>query len=95
MKKKFLYFFKYCFIFLILFFNYAYSADDTITGTQTTREDLQADSTLTIQSGGSLVRCSVDRWSCPLSSPGREKAMSSLGKNQDQVMSPLGTAPAC
>ncbi len=60
MKKKFLYFFQYCFIFLILFFNYAYSADDTITGTQTTREDLQADSTLTIQSGGSLVNTNLN-----------------------------------
>ena len=60
MKKKFLIFLKSCFIFLILFFNYAYSADDTITGTQTTREDLQADSTLTIQSGGSLVNTNLN-----------------------------------
>jgi len=60
MKKKFLIFLKSCFIFLILFFNYAYSADDTITGTQTTREDLQADSTLTIQSGGSLVNTDLN-----------------------------------
>ena len=28
-------------------------------------------------------------------SPVQWKVMSSLGKNQDQVMSPLGTAPAC
>ena len=27
--------------------------------------------------------------------PARRKVVSSLGKNQDQVMSPLGTAPAC
>ena len=60
MIKKFLYFFQYSFIFLILLFNYAYSADDTITGTQTTREDLQADSTLTIQSGGSLVNTNLN-----------------------------------
>ena len=60
MIKKFLYFFQYCFIFLILLFNYAYSADDTITGTQTTREDLQANSTLTIQSGGSLVNTNLN-----------------------------------
>ena len=44
---------------------------------------------------GALALCPVDWWPFHLESPVRKKAMSSLGKNQDQVMSPLGTAPAC
>ncbi len=60
MIKKFIYLIQYSFIFFLLFLNSAYSADVTITGTQTTREDLQADSTLTIQSGGSLVNTNLN-----------------------------------
>ena len=60
MIKKFIYLIQYFFIFFLLFLNSAYSADVTITGTQTTREDLQADSTLTIQSGGSLVNTDLN-----------------------------------
>ena len=60
MIKKSIYLIQYSFIFFLLFLNSAYSADDTITGTQTTREDLQANSTLTIQSGGSLVNTNLN-----------------------------------
>ena len=51
---------KYSFIFLLYFCTFisfvgqSYAADDEVTGTQTTREDLQADSTFTIRSGGAL-----------------------------------------
>ena len=53
---------KYSFIFLLYFCTFisfvgqSYAADDEVAGgvTQTTREDLQADSTFTIRSGGAL-----------------------------------------
>ena len=51
---------KISFIFLLYFCTFisfvgqSYAADDEVTGTQTTREDLQADSTFTIRSGGTL-----------------------------------------
>ena len=43
----------------------------------------------------SLGSSSTARYSGQKCSPVWERVMSSLGKNQDQVMSPLGTAPAC
>ena len=56
MGKLLNYFYILFFLFCSFLMGSAYAADDEVAGgvTQTTREDLQADSTFTIRSGGTL-----------------------------------------